>query len=141
MVLFPSNISLDLSPKLYYNGSSHGELHYMIYGYIPKSKPKKLTKAQQEQKDLWLASIDKLSSKRYSRSSIIQTKLPVNQMAIFHRETPKIASLDTGFIACTKTFQNTYTGNKIKGIGTMHKSNAVPVFTDNEAKDLASMRR
>ena len=113
----------------------------MIYGYIPKSKPKKLTKAQQEQKDLWLASINKLSSKRYSRSPITKIMMPVNKIANYHRETPKIASLDTGFVTCVKTFQNTYTGDKIKGIGTMHKSNAVPVFTDNEAKDIASMRR
>ena len=34
-----------------------------------------------------------------------------------------------------------YTGTKIKGIGTMHKSNAVPVFSDDEAKDISSMRR
>lgn len=113
----------------------------MIYGYIPKSKPKKLTKAQQEQKDQWLASINKLSSKRYSRSPVIKSKLPVNQMATFHRETPKVASLDTGFVTCVKRFGNSYTGDKIKGIGTMHKSNAVPVFSDNEAKDIASMRR
>ena len=34
-----------------------------------------------------------------------------------------------------------YTGTKIKGIGTMHKSNAVPVFSDQEAHDIATMRR
>lgn len=34
-----------------------------------------------------------------------------------------------------------YTGTKIKGIGTMHKSNAVPVFSDEEAQDIATMRR
>lgn len=34
-----------------------------------------------------------------------------------------------------------YTGTKIKGIGTMHKSNAVPVFSDEEAHDIARMRR
>ena len=34
-----------------------------------------------------------------------------------------------------------YTGTKIKGIGTMHKSNAVPVFSDEEAHDIATMRR
>lgn len=113
----------------------------MIYGYIPKSKPKKLTKAQQEQKAEWLAAINKLSAKRYSHSSSSKTKLPLKQMATFHRETPKIASLDTGFVACVKKFGNNYTGEKIKGIGTMHKSNAVPIFTDNEAKEIASMRR
>jgi hypothetical protein len=52
-----------------------------------------------------------------------------------------IASLDTGFVTCVKKFGNSYTGDKIKGIGTMHKSNAVPVFTDNEAKEISSMRR
>lgn len=113
----------------------------MIYGYIPKSKPKKLTKAQQEQKAEWLATINKLSSKQYSHSPLIKTKLPLKQMATFRRETPKCESLDTGFVACVKKFGNSYTGEKIKGIGTMHKSNAVPIFTDNEAKDIASMRR
>ena len=121
--------------------SSHGEFYYMIYGYIPKSKPKKLTKSQEHQKNEWLASINKLSSKRYSKSLVIKSKLPVREMANYHRETPQIASLDTGFVTCAKTFQNSYTGDKIKGIGTMHKSNAVPVFSDNEAKEIASMRR
>jgi hypothetical protein len=120
---------------------SNEETHYMIYGYIPKSKPKKLTKAQEQQKTEWLASINKLSSKRYSHSPVIKTKLPLREMVTFHRETPQIASLDTGFIACVKRFGNSYTGEKIKGIGTMHKSNAVPVFSDNEAKEIASMRR
>lgn len=34
-----------------------------------------------------------------------------------------------------------YTGTKIVGIGTMHKSNAVPVFSDQEALEIATMRR
>ena len=34
-----------------------------------------------------------------------------------------------------------YTGDKIIGIGTMHKSNAVPIFNDKEAKDISTMRR
>ena len=34
-----------------------------------------------------------------------------------------------------------YTGTKMIGIGTMHKSNAVPVFSDEEAHDIATMRR
>ena len=34
-----------------------------------------------------------------------------------------------------------YTGTKIKGIGTMHKSNAVPIFSDEEAIAIANMRR
>lgn len=34
-----------------------------------------------------------------------------------------------------------YTGDKIIGIATMHKSNAIPVFNNEAVKDLASMRR
>jgi hypothetical protein len=34
-----------------------------------------------------------------------------------------------------------YTGTKIIGIGTMHKSNAVPIFSDEEAQDISKMRR
>jgi hypothetical protein len=34
-----------------------------------------------------------------------------------------------------------YTGTKIKGIGTLHKSNAVPIFSDEEAIEIARMRR
>ena len=34
-----------------------------------------------------------------------------------------------------------YTGTKVKGIGTMHKSNAVPVFSDEEAVEISTMRR
>ena len=43
--------------------------------------------------------------------------------------------------ACTVKQTPTYTGTKIIGIGTMHKSNAVPIFSDEEAKDISSMRR
>ncbi len=34
-----------------------------------------------------------------------------------------------------------YTGTKVKGIGTMHKSNAVPIFSDEEAVAISNMRR
>ena len=34
-----------------------------------------------------------------------------------------------------------YTGTKVKGIATMHKSNAVPVFSDEEAVEISKMRR
>jgi len=57
------------------------------------------------------------------------------------RETPYIASRDTGWVPCVKVQDQEYTGTKIKGIGTMHKSNAVPVFSDEEAKDISKMRR
>ena len=57
------------------------------------------------------------------------------------RETAPVPSQDTGWVACVKTKDTEYTGTKVKGIGTMHKSNAVPIFSDDEAKDLRKRRR
>ncbi len=57
------------------------------------------------------------------------------------RETPYIASRDTGWVACTTAANQEYTGTKVKGIGTMHKSNAVPIFSDEEAVEISTMRR
>lgn len=34
-----------------------------------------------------------------------------------------------------------YTGNNMLGIATMHKSNAVPVFSADAAKSISQMRR
>jgi hypothetical protein len=34
-----------------------------------------------------------------------------------------------------------YTGRLVKGIGTLHKSNAVPVIDEQHMKDIARMRR
>ena len=117
----------------------------LIYGYIPKSKPKKLTKAQQEQKDQFIKSINEISKKGFSRSSAKSTKTVIVKQKSFvppGRETPKYESLVTSGGSATKSVNgNVYTGEKMKGIATMHKSNAVPVFTDNEAKEISSMRR
>jgi hypothetical protein len=58
------------------------------------------------------------------------------------RETQRIASRDTGHSGAVRTKDiPKYTGTKILGIGTMHKSNAVPVFSDEEAKAISTMRR
>lgn len=54
--------------------------------------------------------------------------------------TAHIKSVDTGGNAILKAPQ-VYTGTKVKGIATMHKSNAVPIFSDEEAVDISRMRR
>jgi hypothetical protein len=57
------------------------------------------------------------------------------------RETARIESQDTGWVPCVQAADQHYTGTKIKGIGTMHKSNAVPIFSDSEAVEISTMRR
>ena len=54
--------------------------------------------------------------------------------------THHIPSLNTGGNA-TLAPAKVYTGTKVKGIATMHKSNAVPVFSDEEAVEISRMRR
>ena len=56
------------------------------------------------------------------------------------RSTKHIPSRDTGGNA-TLAPAKVYTGTKVKGIATMHKSNAVPVFSDEEAIEISRMRR
>jgi hypothetical protein len=51
-----------------------------------------------------------------------------------------IPSRNTGGNA-TLAAPKVYTGTKVKGIATMHKSNAVPVFSDEEAVEISRMRR
>lgn len=52
-----------------------------------------------------------------------------------------IPSLVTPGGDCTKKQSPQYTGTKMLGIGVMHKSNSVPIFSDTEAKDISTMRR
>lgn len=63
---------------------------------------------------------------------------PVN--ARLH-ETRHLASVDSGQGNTARRESPQYTGTAMKGVGVMHKSNAVPVFTDEQAQELASMRR
>ena len=57
------------------------------------------------------------------------------------REAVAVPSQDTGWIPCVKVKDTEYTGTKVKGIATMHKSNAVPVFSNDEAVEISNMRR
>ncbi len=59
----------------------------------------------------------------------------------YRRETPKYPSGDTydRFVGAKKEMQ--YTGDKLMGIGIMHKSNLVPIFKQEDAEEIARMRR
>lgn len=56
-------------------------------------------------------------------------------------DTKHIPSRDSGIGNTAKKQSNTYSGNAIIGLGTLHKSNCVPIFSDQEAKEIAQMRR
>lgn len=115
-----------------------------IHCKVPKSKKRKVTKTQHEQYMDWLNTVNSMSTnfarsksgKSVAKNLVVETP--------FVRQTPKIPSLNTGNTdqsLATKAKPKVYTGSLMKGIATMHKSNAVPVFTDEQAKDISNMRR
>jgi hypothetical protein len=55
--------------------------------------------------------------------------------------TAHLKSLNSGLGNATLAPAKVYTGTMVKGIATMHKSNAVPIFSDEQAVDIAHMRR
>ncbi len=57
------------------------------------------------------------------------------------RDTSRIPSRDTGAGSTAPAPTKVYTGTKLVGIATMHKSNMVPVFSADEALEVAKMRR
>jgi hypothetical protein len=101
-------------------------------------KARQLDADWKELQKKWEVDADDKKRKRALAAEPLQYKLS----APVGRETKQITSLDTGHKGAVRTKDiPQYTGTKIIGIGTMHKSNAVPVFSDEEAKAISTMRR
>jgi len=75
--------------------------------------------------------------KRAMAAEPLSYKLPTP----LDRSTKHIPSRGDGMGNATLAPAKVYTGTKVKGIATMHKSNAVPVFSNEEAIDISKMRR
>lgn len=86
----------------------------------------------------WAAELD---DKRKARAMAAPTMNPVVNKPFVRDTGPKINSLPFTGGPCLKSPDKVYTGTAIKGIGTMHKSNAVPIFTDEQAVEISKMRR
>ena len=59
----------------------------------------------------------------------------------YQRETKQYESFGDGVGVATKKESIKYTGTLIKGIATMHKSNAVPILNQEQATEISNMRR
>ena len=88
--------------------------------------------------------------KKSHGESPVPTKKSIPNARTLGKSLPKIPqrgtllsqpSVNTGVGIATKADVPVYTGTKMIGIGTLHKSNAVPVFSDEEAQDISKMRR
>jgi hypothetical protein len=89
------------------------------------------------QKKWGVESEDKKRKRAMSAETLVYS-LPT---PIGRTNTHHIKSLNSGAGVAALAPAKVYTGDKIKGIGTMHKSNAVPIFSDEEAVAIANMRR
>jgi hypothetical protein len=116
----------------------------LIYTY-QKSKKKSKTKKQLAEYQSWLDSIENqktnFSKKTMTKKSFNLTTVPKLTIPP-GRDVKQYPSMVTPGGSATKPVKgNVYTGTAMKGIGTLHKSNAVPIFSNEEAIDQANMRR
>jgi hypothetical protein len=79
--------------------------------------------------------------KKKQHKAMTADTLSYNLTTPSDRSTAHIKSLNTGASVATLAPAKVYTGNAILGISTLHKSNAVPVFSKEEAVDISKMRR
>jgi hypothetical protein len=114
----------------------------LIYTHTKRVKNKKITR--QQEKDL--EDFEKLKAK-WAEAPKFCSKANIPRVPKT-QETPnpllaapklKPGKLDAGSTA--KKDVAKYTGSKMLGIGQLHKSNGVPVFSQEEAIDIAKMRR
>ena len=85
----------------------------------------------------WGIEADEKKKQRGLKAPVLQAK-PVP----YRRDTgPRIASLETTGAQCVRPPEKVYTGENMLGISVLHKSNAVPVFRQEDAVDISKMRR
>ena len=108
----------------------------IIHERIPKRKPRKPTAKQRQLQEDW----QKLMKKYETKTPVTADSAP-KKVQPFVRETPQYPSVDTGIGNAFKGEDRRYTGTKMIGIGTLHKSNAVPIFSEEDAVEISRMRR
>jgi hypothetical protein len=121
-------------PALSYNGKKKGKVKFRNADEARKAR--ELDASWKELQAKWELDAEEKRRQRALAAEPLSYKLSTPP----GRDTKHIPSLNTGGNA-TLSAPKVYTGTKVKGIATMHKSNAVPVFSDEEAHDIATMRR
>ena len=102
-------------------------------------KARELDESWKELQKKWAVEIEDKKRKRAMTAAPLKGNYSLT-IPEGRNTTAHIKSVDTGGNAVLKA-SPIYTGTKVKGIATMHKSNAVPVFSDEEAIDISKMRR
>ncbi len=108
-----------------------------IYAKGPKPKKKPGWQKAQAEHDAWLKSHGINKNKRKKQEFVPYAPKPEPH----RRQTPHYPSLNSFVGSAPKKESPKYTGGNLLGIGTLHKSNAVPIFSKEDAEDQAKMRR
>jgi len=122
-------------PALSYNGKKRGRVKFRNAEEAQRAR-----ELDASWKELLKRQGLELEEKRRSRAMKAEPLVYKLTGATDRAGTAHIPSRDTGGNA-TLAPAKVYTGTKVKGIATMHKSNAVPVFSDEEAIEISRMRR
>jgi len=123
-------------PSLSYNGKKKGKVKFRNADEARKAR--ELDAEWKALKKKWEVEAEDKRKSRAMKAEPLTYKLS----APAGRDTgPRIPSLNSGAGVATMAAPKVYTGTKVKGIATMHKSNAVPVFSDEEAVEISRMRR
>jgi hypothetical protein len=104
-------------------------------GLIYTNQKSKLTKKQRAAREALL------KEQRAIKKSLSKPTSTLKSSSTYRRETPHYPSLNSGYHDTAKKEIPQYTGTAMLGIGTLHKSNAVPIFSSEDAKEQARMRR
>lgn len=127
-----------VGPYLTTTGKKKGKKKFASAEHARKAR--ELDESWKELQKKWGVEAEEKKRKRAmsapSLSGHYSLKIPDGRNTTAH-----IKSVDTGLGSATMAPPKVYTGTKVKGIATMHKSNAVPIFSDEEAVDIAKMRR
>jgi hypothetical protein len=107
------------------------------------SEAKRTAQARQAEWDRKLVEFDAMAPKFSTRPYNAPRKTMADYMPRTPpgRETARIESQDTGWVPCVRVKDTEYTGDKCLGISVLHKSNGVPVFSQEEVVEISKMRR
>jgi len=112
----------------------------MIIYTHQKSKKKKPNAKQRELQAAWDKIVNSYkTTKPLVTKRICDIKTPEPYIRAQKNDIPSLTT--PGGSATKPVHGKVYTGTKMLGIGTLHKSNAVPIFSSDDAKDQANMRR
>jgi hypothetical protein len=123
-------------PSLSLNGKKKGKVKFRNAEEARKAR--ELDEQWNALQKKWGVEAEDKKRKRAMSAETLTYSLPT---PVGRTNTHHIRSLNSGAGVATMAPAKVYTGTKIKGIGTMHKSNAVPIFSDEEAVAIANMRR